>query len=68
MLGTSAIAITTAGPYYMYDNGSWSGTLDAVENEKMYAINMAEEAEVTLRGSRAAADQTVISLANGWKS
>ena len=66
MLGTSAIAITTAGPYYMYDNGSWSGTLDAVENEKMYAINMAEEAEVTLRGSRAAADQTVISLANGW--
>ena len=66
MLGTSATAIRTSGPFYLYADGEWSGTLNAIENEQMYAIQMAEAVEVTLRGSRTATDQTVITLSNGW--
>ena len=65
-LGESATAITTAGPFYLYENGEWSGTLAAIENEQMYAINMSQAAEITLRGSRTSADQTIISLIEGW--
>lgn len=65
-LGTNATMIRYKGDFLVYENGSWSGTINAVENDLMYAIQASAITEFTLRGSRAAVDQKTISLINGW--
>lgn len=66
-LGTKATMIKGELGFIMYDNGSWSGLLNSIENERMYAIQMTEATEITMRGSRATADLTPINLSHeGW--
>lgn len=65
-LGTKATMIKARNGFILYENGSWSGLLDAIENEQMYAIQMSEAAEITMNGPRAAADEATITLASGW--
>lgn len=66
-LGSDALTIKAKSGFAMYENGTWTGFgLNSIDNTHMYAIQMSQDAEVTLRGSRAAADQTTISLTGGW--
>ena len=62
-LGTKASMIKGKNGFVLYENASWSGTLNAIENEQMYAVQMSETAEITMRGSRSSADLVSINLA-----
>lgn len=65
-LGSKATLMQYKSNFLVYENGSWGGTLNAIENENMYAIQMSEAATITLNGPRAAADETTITLTSGW--
>lgn len=65
-LGTKATMIKGKNGFIMYENGTWGGLLDAIENSQMYAIQMSEAAEIVLRGTRSSADLVPITLSSGW--
>ena len=65
-LGTNATMIKDKNGFRIYSDGSWTGASIAIENEKMVAIQMANAAQITLRGSRAVVGEIVIPIVRGW--
>lgn len=65
-LSTNALMIKDKNGFRIYSNGSWTGNSIAIGNEKMVAIEMANAAQIRLRGTRANIGETVIPIVRGW--
>ena len=64
-LGENGEQIKSSSAVAEYLNGTWTGNL-AFDITKMYAIKMGTASTVSLRGTRANANDVSISLASGW--
>ena len=67
-LGENGEMIKSQNGFVTYDeeSGEWSGSLTALNNESMYKIKMAGDANVAMFGTVAALNDHPITLSNGW--
>lgn len=65
VLGENGLTIKAASSF-VSNEGGWSGLLTSIENTSMYAIQVAEDDEISLSGTRAIITNMPIALQGGW--
>ena len=65
-LGDNGITILAQNGYVTNESTSWEGSLETIQNEKMYRICVSDETIVTLTGILANPTDHTINLNTGW--
>ena len=63
----NAATIKSQTQYRTYEDGEWYGTMNSMENESMYMVQLDQSLEVTFSGSVVNPEEHPITLNKGWK-